>query len=171
VRHRRVTVDIDSTLATTIVERRVSVSESSGAYLFLPYRSTETVWEQVCVTPCEVDLDRFSTYRIGVAESRSFVLPQGSDRFQLKIEPGSALAHRIGAATVGIGLTAFAVGAGLVAAQKIFSDESEARTAGFITGGSGLVLTAMGIPLTIFTSTKVFGRGGRVALTPKGLVF
>jgi hypothetical protein len=175
VRHRRVTVDIDSPRSATIVERRISVTESGGAYLFLPYRSTESVWEQVCVTPCSVDLDRFSTYRVGklggVIESRPFVLPQGTDRFQLRIEPGSAMGHRIGAATLGVGVTAFAVGAGLIAAQKTFRDETDARTAGFITGGAGLLLVAIGIPVTILTSTKVLGAGGRVALTPRGLVF
>ncbi|HZU84200.1 MAG TPA: hypothetical protein VE987_14825 [Polyangiaceae bacterium] len=175
VRHRRVGVDVDSTKPATVIERRISLSENSGNYVLLPYHSTEAVWEQVCVTPCQVDLDRFSSYRVsnlnGVVSSRTFTLPQGLDRLSVRIEPGNATAHRVGATTLGIGTAAFLAGAGLIAAQKLFHDEQAARTAGFITGGAGLVLLAIGIPVTILTHTKVLANGSRIALTPRGLVF
>ena len=158
-----------------MVERRVSVSESNGAYLFVPYHSTEAIWEQACVTPCQVDLDRYSTYRIGkvngVVESSAFTLPQSADRFQIKIEPGSRVGNRIGVTATTVGLAAAIVGGALVAAQKSFSDEQGARTAGFIVGGAGIVLLGVGIPVAILTATKVLGPGGRLAITPRGLVF
>ncbi len=175
IRHRRVTVDIDSTRAGTVVERRISLSETGGAYFFLPYHSTESTWEQVCVTPCSVDLDRFSTYRVGKVNgnlaSRSFTLPQMADRFQLKIEPGSALGNRVGASASAIGLVGLIVGAGLIGGQKLFTDESAARTAGFISGAAGLVLLGVGSPVALLTQTKVLGGSQRVAITPRGLVF
>jgi hypothetical protein len=175
VQHRRMGVTIDSTKPATVIERRISAHETDGSYLFVPYHSSETAWEQVCVTQCQVDLDRFSSYRVGklngVQESRSFTLPQQASHLMIKIEPGSAIGHRIGASLTGVGLGAFIVGGGLIAAQKIFSDEQDARTAGFITGGAGLVLMALGIPVAILSSTKVLGNDGRIALTARGLVF
>jgi len=59
IRFRRVTVDVDSDKPDTVVERRVSVKEDMGAFLVLPYRTVGATWEQVCVTPCQVDLDRY----------------------------------------------------------------------------------------------------------------
>jgi hypothetical protein len=175
IRERRVPTEIDSVKPGTVVERRMSLSESGGAYFFLPFRSTESTWEQVCVTPCSVDLDKYSTYRVGkvngVLESRAFTLPQGLDRLSIKIEPGSALANHIAVSASAIGLTALIVGGALVGAQKLFGDEEAARTAGFITGGAGIILLGVGIPVAILTKTKVLGPGGQVAITPRGIVF
>ena len=175
LRHRRVTVDIDSTRQSTVLERRVSVTDSEGAYFFLPYRSTSAIWEDVCVTPCQVDLDRFSTYRVsarnGASSSRAFTLPQQSEELTLKIDAGDLMAHRIGGALTGAGITAVIVGIALVAGAGIFTDEDKARTAGWITGGAGLVVLAVGIPLTLLTSTTVSGPAGKIALTPRGLAF
>ncbi len=169
------TVDVDSTHPSTVLERRVSVTDSEGAYFFLPYRSTSAIWEDVCVTPCQVDLDRFSTYKVsarnGVSGSRVFTLPQQSDDLTLKVDAGNLLAHRIGGALTGAGLAAVIVGVALVAGEGIFTDEDKARTAGFITGGAGLVVLAVGIPLTLLTATTVSGPAGKIALTPRGLVF
>ena len=39
MRHRRVAVDVESTQPSTVIERRVSVTESEGAYFFLPFQS------------------------------------------------------------------------------------------------------------------------------------
>jgi hypothetical protein len=175
IRERRVVTDIDSTTPGTAIERRVSLTESGGAYIFLPFHSTESTWEQVCVTPCTVDLDKYSSYRVGktngVLESRSFTLPQGLDRLSIKIEPGSRLANHIAVSATAIGLTALIVGGALIGAQKLFTDEEGARTAGFITGGAGIILLGVGIPVAILTKTKVLGPGGRVAITPRGVVF
>jgi len=170
-----VTVDVESSKGSSVLERRVSVTEKNGVFFFLPYRSSEAIWEQVCITPCQADLDRYSTYRVGKmgggVESSPFTLPQQTDRFQLKIEPGSAIGHRVGLSATAIGLAALVAGGGLIAAEKLFSDQEKARNAGFIVGGAGIVLLGIGIPVAILTETKVLGPGGRVALTPRGLVF
>ena len=176
IRHRRVPVDVEATRASAVLERRISVTESDGAYFFMPFRSTSAIWEQVCVTPCQVDLDRFSTYRVtarnGVSGSRTFTLPQTSDSLQLKVDAGNLLAHRAGMAMSSTGFAAVIVGLGLIAAEGIFTDETKARDAGYITGAAGLVLLAVGIPLTIATATSVSTlSGGKIALTPRGLVF
>ena len=172
---RRVTVDIESTKPATVLERRISLNETDGFFFFLPYHASQAVWEQVCVTPCKVDLDRFSSYRVGkfngVLESRSFTLPQTADPFQIHIEPGNLIVRRVGIASTAIGSAAFIVGAALVAGERLFTDETAARNAGLITGGAGIVLLAVGIPLTILSATKVFGLGGRMALSPRGLLF
>lgn len=175
IRRRRVAVDVESTQPSAVLERRVSVTESEGAYFFLPFGSRSSIWEQVCVTPCQVDLDRFSTYRVtarnGIAGSRSFTLPQQSDSLSLKIDAGNLLAHRAGGALSGAGLAAVIVGVALVAGEGIFTDEDKARNAGFITGGAGLVVLAVGIPLALLTSTTVSGPAGKIALGPRGVTF
>ena len=175
MRHRRVAVDIESTRASAVIERRVSVTDSEGAYFFLPYKSTSSIWEDVCVTPCQVDLDRFSTYKIsprnGVSGSRTFTLPQQSDELTLKVDAGNLLMHRAGGALTGAGLAAVIVGVALVAGQGIFTDEEKARNAGFITGGAGLVVLAVGIPLALLTSTTVSGPAGKLALSSRGVAF
>jgi|CZKU01.1.fsa_nt_gi hypothetical protein len=176
MRHRRVPVDIDATRPGAVVERRVSVTESDGAYFFVPFRSSSSIWEQVCVTPCQVDLDRFSTYRVsarnGISPSRSFTLPQSADSLQLKIDAGHLLMHRAGAAMSAVGLAAVVVGTALIAGQSVFTDETKARDAGFITGGAGLVVMAIGIPLAVLTATGVSPAGGsRIAFTPRGFTF
>jgi hypothetical protein len=176
MRYRRVVVDVDSTRPSAVVERRVSLTESEGAYFYLPFRSTSSIWEQVCVTPCQVDLDRFSTYRVaarnGVSASRPFTLPQGSQALQLKVDAGDLLGHRIGTVLGAAGLAAVIVGVALVAGESIFSDETQARDAGFITAGAGLVLLGVGIPIALATSTKVFGSDGtKIGLTPRGFIF
>jgi hypothetical protein len=175
IRHRRVVVDVESTQPSAVLERRVSVTESEGSYFFLPFGSRSSIWEEVCVTPCQVDLDRFSTYRVsargGISGSRSFSLPQQSDQLSLKIDAGNLLAHRAGAALSGAGLAAVIVGVALVAGEGIFTDESKARTAGFITGGAGLVVLAVGIPLALLTTTTVSGPAGKIALSPRGVTF
>jgi hypothetical protein len=176
VQQRRLTAMIDSTRPSTVVERGVSTKESSGSFLVLPFHSTEATWETVCVTPCQADLDRYSTYRIGkindVTGSRSFTLPQGTDALRMHVDAGSGTGRRAGEVALGLGIAAASVGAGLIVAQHVFSDETAARNAGFITGGAGIVLLAVGIPLVIATATHVTSEpGGKLALTPHGIVF
>jgi hypothetical protein len=179
MRHRRVAVDVESTQPSTVVERRVSITESEGAYFFLPFQTRSSIWEEVCVSPCQVDLDRFSTYRVtarnGVSGSKPFTLPQQSEEISLKLDAGNLMAHRVGTTLAGAGLAAFVVGVALVAGEGIFTDEKRARDAGYITGAAGLVVLAVGIPLAVLTATKVVGPTGRIAQTPhltaRGLVF
>lgn len=175
LQERRLHVNVDSTKDSTVVERRVSVEEGNGTYIFLPYHSATATWEQVCVTPCNVDLDRYSSYRVGalnhVAGSKTFTLPQSGNDLHLQVQAGDAFEHHVGQALTGAGLTALIVGVVLVAAAHAFTDESDVRVAGFITGGAGIVVMAVGIPVTILTATHVVTQGSRIALTPRGLTF
>jgi hypothetical protein len=159
IRRRRVTAGFDSTRPDTVVERRVTVKEEVGALIVLPFRATDSTWEQVCVTPCRADLDRFSTYRVraqnGVSSSRPFTLPQGADALHLRVDAGSLLAHRIGQGMTVIGISAAIVGAGLLVAAGDFRHPDDARIAGGVTGGAGIALTAVGIPLTLGTDSHV----------------
>jgi hypothetical protein len=174
-RHRRVPVDIDATAPSAVLQRRVSLTESDGVYFFAPFRSTSSIWEDVCVSPCQVDLDRFSTYRVsarnGISPSRAFTLPQSAETLQLKVDAGNLLAHRAGKAVTALGLAATIVGVALIAGKGIFTDETRAEDAGFITGGAGLLFMAVGLPLTIATQTIVTSGGTKIGFTPRGFVF
>jgi hypothetical protein len=159
IRHRRLTVQIDSTRPNTVIERRTSVKEELGAFLVLPFRTTDATWEQICVTPCEVDLDRFSTYRISpqnkVSGSHTFTLPQRVDALHLNVDSGSLLAHRSGQTMSVIGISAMIVGVSLLAAATDFRHPNDARIAGGVTGGAGVALAAVGIPLSLSTESHV----------------
>lgn len=168
LRRRRIVVHIDATRPSSVVERRVSVKENIGAFIILPYRGSESTWEQICVTPCSVDLDRFSTYRVPaqnhVSASRPFTLPQGRDVLHLKIDSGDLVAHRTGEAMGGIGVAAIIVGVGLLAASPNFHHPDDARIAGGTTGGIGILLAAVGIPLAYLTRTTVAAEeSGKIA--------
>jgi hypothetical protein len=156
---RRVAVRVDASRPGAVLERRVTVKESSGAFLVLPYKGTEATWEQVCVTPCSVDLDRFSTYRVNgqnhITGSKSFTLPQGADALHLKIHAGNLMMHHTGQFLTGIGLVAVIVGGSILVTASDFRHPGDERAAGAITGGAGIVFAAVGIPLAIASSTHV----------------
>lgn len=160
--HRRIVVDIESTRRNAVLERRVSVKEEVATFVVLPYKSTEATWEQVCVSPCSVDLDRFSTYRVaaqnGVSGSRAFTLPPGSDALHLKLDAGSLAVHRIGGVVATLGVTALIIGGGLLVVASDFRHPDDARLAGAVTGGAGLLFAAVGIPLGLATRTKVLSQ-------------
>jgi hypothetical protein len=182
IRRRRVSVRIDSTRDGAVIERRVSSEESTGAFLVLPFKYSNSVWEQVCVTPCVVDLDRFSTYRVNAqnhtSASRSFTLPQGADSLHLKVDAGSLLAHHVGQTMTGIALAAIIVGGSLLIAASDFHHPDDERVAGGITVGGGVAFAAVGIPLAIATASRVrpdsereiadvyFNRGREVPFLP-----
>jgi hypothetical protein len=159
IRHRRLTVRVDSTRPNTVVERRTSVKEEVGAFVVIPFRAVDSTWEQICVTPCEVDLDRFSTYRVspqnGISGSHPFTLPQRVDALHLQIDSGSLVAHRIGQAMTVLGFTSMIVGGSLLLAAHEFKAPSDARIAGGIVGGTGVALAAIGIPLTFTTESRI----------------
>lgn len=178
LQQRRVAVDVESTQPDAILERRVSVKESMGAFIILPMRSTEDTWEQVCVAPCNgVELDRYSSYRIAAANhissSGRFTLPQGSNALHLKVDAGSLTAHRAGQALGAVGLAAMIVGVSLLIAAPSFHHEDDARLAGWITGGGGLVALGIGIPLALLTHTRVSSADGRslASSTPGAIAF
>jgi hypothetical protein len=152
-------VRVDSTRPSAVLERRVSVKEQLGAFALVPYKSTEATWEPVCVTPCAVDLDRYSTYRVNaqnhISRSTSFTLPQNADALHLKIKAGNLVVHRTGEIMTGIGLAAIIVGGGLLIAASDFRHPDNERAAGAMTGGAGAVFAAIGIPLALASATKV----------------
>jgi hypothetical protein len=167
IRRRRVTVRIDSTRPDNVVERRTSVKEEVGAFIVLPFRAMDSTWEQVCVTPCQADLDRFSTYRVraqnGVSASHPFTLPQVPDALHLRVDSGSLVAHRVGQSLTLIGISAAIVGASLLVAAPDFRHPNDARIAGGVTGGTGVAFAAVGIPLTIGTDSRVQGDNREIA--------
>ena len=185
ISHRRMPVRIDSSHPNAVVERRVSTKDSTGAFLVLPFRSTDTTWEQICVTPCTVDIDRFSTYRVSaqnhISGSRTFTLPQNTDALHLKLKTGSLVAHRTGELMTGVGLVAVIVGGSLLITASNFKHPTptEAREAGGITLGAGVLFAAIGLPLAIASRTRVrmdtdeeiantyFNKGHEVPFLPK----
>ncbi len=156
---RRLSVRIDSGRPGAVVERRVTTAESAGAFIVLPFKYTDTTWEQVCVSPCVTDLDRFSTYRVraqnGISVSKPFTLPQDKDVLHLKLRTGSLVAHRGGEILTGIGLAAVIVGGALLITASDFRHPDDERAAGGITLGGGVVFAAVGLPLAIATTTRV----------------
>jgi hypothetical protein len=75
-----------------------------------------------------------------------------------------------------VGTAAAITGGALITTASKFDKETNVRTAGFITGGAGLLLLAVGIPLAIATQTHVDADGTKVARTrprigPSGIVF
>jgi hypothetical protein len=174
VRYRRMAVDVETTHPDAVLERRIAVKESRGAFLVIPTRSEESTWEQVCVAPCRgADLDRYSTYRVAAANrisaSRPFTLPQGGDHLHLRLDTGNLFAHRAGKAMAGLGGTALIVGLSLLVAAPNIVDvdrEHDMRVAGWITAGSGLALFAVGLPLAILTKTDVYADSDRRVAAP-----
>jgi hypothetical protein len=176
VRYRRLSVDVASSSPDAVLERRVTTKESTGAWLVIPTRSNESTWEQVCIAPCVgTNLDRYSTYRVaatnGIAGSSPFTLPQGADALHLRLDTGSLAAHRAGMTMGAIGGAALIVGVTLLAVAPTLSNpgrEHDYRVAGWVTGGAGLVLLAVGIPLSILTSTRVYSGDTKIAAPSKG---
>jgi hypothetical protein len=164
-----------------VLARRVSSEETGGRVAFvLPIETSSDRWEPVCVTPCRVELPRWSSYRVdranGVTGSREFTLPANRESVKLTIDPGNLLVHRIAQTVIWVGTAAAITGGALVSAEAKWQKESDPRTAGIIVGGAGLVFLAVGIPLAIATRTHVDVDGAKVAktgprLTARGVVF
>ncbi len=187
VQARRVQTTIESgSEHNAVIERRVSTEESNGRMLFaVPFRATSETWEQVCVAPCRVDLDRYSTYRVArgnnVTSTHEFTLPPNTDQLHLRVEPGSLLTHRIATRLIAGGTAALIVGGALITTASSFDhDEKDVRLGGIITGAAGIVLLGIGIPLALVSQTHVkldddrklaTTKPARPKLTVNGLVF
>ena len=157
---RRVLTTVESGSKNAVIERRISTEETYGRVLFaVPIHTKNQTWEQVCVAPCRVDLDRFSSYRVakanGMPSTREFTLPPGAPSLRLQVEPGDLLMHRIGGRLIALGTAASIVGGALITTASKFDDEKEVRVAGIITGGAGILLLGIGIPLLIVSQTHV----------------
>lgn len=178
---RRVRTTIDAQGERAVVERRTATEEQEGRFIIaLPYRGTNERWEQVCVAPCEVDLDRFSSYRIAqanhVTPTDAFTLPTG-ESLKLEVHPGNGILNRIANRLVALGVGASITGGILIPVAsdiKTESIEDDYRLAGIITASAGALLLAVGIPMSIATQTHVKEGERRVAkprLTPSGFTF
>ena len=73
----------------------------------------------------------------------------------LGVDTGSLIEHRAGQTMTIVGLSAVIVGASLLIAASDFRHPSDARIAGAVTGGSGIVLAAVGLPLSILSTSHV----------------
>jgi hypothetical protein len=71
------------------------------------------------------------------------------------VDSGSLVAHRVGQTLTVIGVTAAIVGASLLVAATDFKHPNDARIGGGITGGAGIALAAVGIPLAIMTESHI----------------
>ena len=173
--HPHMRVQVTTNKPSTLLEERVFVEESDGDVLMLPAHNKTERWEQVCLAPCLVDLDRYAAYRVGdlrgVPRSHMFTLPQDAEALTLQVQAGDRFWHHFGQSLIGTGIAAIVVGASLIAAEHLFSSEEDARNAGFITGGIGIAFLAAGIPITLSTATHVYTNGQKIALTPNGFVF
>jgi hypothetical protein len=184
----RVMVSVESSnlCHDVVIERRIKTDETYGRTLFLiPQHSEVQTWEQVCVAPCKVEMDRASTYRVGrenfVTPSRHFTLPPGADQVKLDVQPGNFWWHAAATKLIATGTAAAIVGGALITTAHTWdskSDERHVRNAGIITGAIGLGLLAAGIPIAILTQTHVKANERKVSaaprprrLTPGGLIF
>jgi len=143
-----------------VLERKVSTEETYGRFAFVvPVVGQTAKWEQVCVAPCSVELDRHSSYRVArannIPSTREFTLPPESQNLHLQVEPGNLLMHRIASRLIGAGTAAAIVGGALITTASEFKHEDDVRVAGIITGAAGIVLLAVGIPLAIVNQTHV----------------
>ncbi len=169
---QRVPTTVDSgTEKHAILERKVSTEETYGRFAFvLPVVGETQKWEQVCVAPCRVDLDRSSSYRVArannVPSTRPFTLPPESQNLQLQIEPGNLFMHRVATRLIAAGTAAAIVGGALITTAAQFKEEDDVRLGGIITGAAGIVLLAVGIPLAIANQTHVKTNDKQLASTP-----
>lgn len=188
--HDHVQVTVESTSKPVVLERRVKLDEMDGRTLFLiPRHETTETWEQVCVSPCSLHVDRGSTYRISkedaVTQSGTFLLPSTGEQVKIEVKPGNYWWHNVGTKLIGTGTVAGIVGAALISTAHTWDkhkSEVHVRTAGIITASVGAAALAIGIPLAILTQTKVTENGIKIGkaepnkpppprLTLDGLVF
>ena len=170
----RVITTVTSGSKNAILERQVATTESFGhVAIALPIHMHTESWQQVCVAPCKVDLSRASSYRVsasnGVPGTGSFTLTPNKSQLDLQVRPGNMARYATGGLLTGLGIGAFVTGAVLFTVAGKFEDESNIRIAGAITGGAGLVLMAVGIPLLVLNQTHVYADGTKLARkTPSG---
>jgi hypothetical protein len=137
-------------------------------------------WHPLCAAPCSTSVPGTLVYRIAgptVAPSDDFTLGPGGER-TLHVEAGSRSGQAGGAVALAIGIPTAIVGVVLVASSP------DTRTAGYVTGGIGFGLIALGAVLLATTATHVTDDRGQtvakaqpkkepppVKLGPSGLVF
>jgi hypothetical protein len=150
-----VTLSADDSRAT--IERRVGTTSYAGLPLADASFGSIAQWEQACVAPCELQLDKRYSYRVagdGLVPSDSFTLPRDRDHLKLDAKMGSSYG-RLG----GIGLTVMGAGGVLlggaaVVLTPIFASQdvgSGTFRTGLLAGGvSVLSLGALAVGAGIF---------------------
>lgn len=174
-----VTVTIDADAPGVYLE---ALTEHEG-WLRLRHRwHTDVVyargyrWRPVCLAPCAVRVPPDLRYRIGgpsVPASDDFAVgPVGGEQ-RLHVNAGSKGGLTWGAVMLALGIPTSIVGAVIVAA----SHENDARSAGWITLGTGATMIAIGAVLLATNGTSVYdGTSGRTMgkarfVGPNGFVF
>ncbi len=170
MRYRRMPVWIESSRPSAILERRVSTKESSGVWFVFPTHSSESTWEQVCVSPCDgADLDRYSTYRVAKANrisgSPPFTLPQDGKEVHLRLDAKSLGWHHVGLTMTSLGGAAIVVGTVMLAGASSLHKPDDTRLGGAITLGAGALVFGLGLPLSLLTNTRVYADNERRVAT------
>jgi hypothetical protein len=121
-------------------------------------------WTDVCVAPCGVPVDPNGLYRIGggtVRPSVEFHMPRSSGSVGVEAKVGSTVKHWVGIGLIIGGLASVLAGGLFVAASsnvQVSDTTSTARETlkaeGIVYLVGGVILTAIGIPLAI-SSTSV----------------
>lgn len=125
-----------------------------------------TRWFHSCGTPCDKKLDPQFVYRVngkGITPSKPFTIPADQPRVELETKTGS-YAKAVGAVVLGtFGISALVAGASFLVVGYVVpaSDGEPWKTAGFVTLGSGAVLTAAAVLLGLGASTDVHTRSAR----------
>jgi hypothetical protein len=120
-------------------------------------------WQDVCVAPCNVPVNPQGTYRIGggtIRPSEGFNMPRPAGQVVVEAQTGSTIKHWVGFGLVLGGIGA-AVGGTLVYAGAPTANDSisttdrdAAHAVGIVYLVTGLILLAIGVPLSM-SSTSV----------------
>jgi hypothetical protein len=150
-----VTLNADDSRAT--IERRVGTTSYAGLPLADASFGSIAQWEQACVAPCQLQLDKRYSYRVagdGLVPSDSFTLPQDRDRLKLDAKMGSSYGRLGGIGLTILGTGGVIVGAAAVVLTPIFASQdvgsSAFRTGFFASGVSVLSLGAIAVGAGIF---------------------
>ncbi len=125
-------------------------------------------WTNICVTPCGVAVDPAGIYRVGggtIRPSLELRMPRPSGPVLLDVKIGSTAKHWVGFGLVLGGSLLALAGIGYIALAPYATDNGGNRTttakntflaAGIVEVASGIVLAAIGIPLSMsHTSVEV----------------
>lgn len=150
-----VTLNADDSRAT--IERRVGTTSYAGLPLADASFGSIAQWEQACVAPCQLQLDKRYSYRVagdGLTPSDSFTLPQDRDRLKLDAKMGSSYGRLGGIGLTILGTGGVVLGAAAVVLTPIFASQdvgSSVFRTGMLAGGvSVLSLGAIAVGAGIF---------------------
>jgi len=123
-------------------------------------------WQDVCVAPCNVPVNPSGLYRIGggtIRPSDTFNMPRTAGQVVVQTEVGSNVKHWVGIALIIGGVVDAAAGGIYYASASDLANSSSNttmmskdyfQTVGIVTIIIGVVVTAIGIPLAM-SSTSV----------------